>query len=372
MSIVTMFLSPLSLLFFIIIAGVSIGKIRIGRVSIGSAGILFVAILIGFIIGQQASQIQVENFTNIQSTMQIFSRLGTSLFVSVIGLQSGFSVQKTAKNSLVAFAIGVFMSVIGVCVMLLISMLDKTISYPSLLGVLCGALTSTPGLSSVCELLGTDSGEVILGYGASYLLGVIFVVFFAQFFSRNIPVNDIKNEKNAIVVSKTYPELILIGLVVFFGKLLANIYIPFTFINFGDTPGMLLFGLIVGYVARRKKPTIEISVSTLNNFRNFGLALFFSGTGITTGMNYVSFDIKTIFYGALITLCTILCGYILCKTIFSRYQLHNGFIIAGGLTSSPAYGAISSKANEASINHFSFAYFGALISLIFVLQIIVY
>lgn len=371
MSFLTIILSPFNLLFFIIISGFSVGKIRIHRISLGIAGILFFAILVGFLIDRFIPETHVEIITNAQSTMKVFSKLGTSLFVSVIGLQTGSSIKNNSKSSLVAFAIGAFMSISGVMLMLLISALDKETSYFSLLGILCGALTSTPGLSSVCELLGAGSEEAVWGYGCSYLIGVIFVVFFAQLLSRNVTESESEKVQNSTVVFKIYPELILISISALFGGFLGNIHLPFFHISIGNTTSTLLFGLIVGCFVNRKVATIQVSSQTLNVFRNLGLALFFAGTGFTTGIQSVSFNIKFVIYGTLITLSAIICGMILCKKALPRYRLQNGFVIAGGMTSSPAYGAIAPYAAESSVNNYSFAYFGALISLIIALQIIV-
>ena len=65
------------------------------------------------------------------------------------------------------------------------------------------------------------------------------------------------------------------------------------------------------------------------------------------------------------------CGIFLCKIVFKRYRLDSEFIIAGGITSSPAYGALNSQSNSAGTNLFSFAYFGALLFLIICIQIII-
>lgn len=149
MSFLTLLLSPFNLLFFIIVVGFAIGKLQIKHISLGIAGILFVAIMVGFLMNKFIPEENTYIILDAQSNMKIFSKLGTSLFISVIGLQTGFSIKNNSKSSMIALIIGSMMSISGVGIMLLISILDKTISYPSLLGVLCGALTSTPGLSSV-------------------------------------------------------------------------------------------------------------------------------------------------------------------------------------------------------------------------------
>ena len=254
--------------------------------------------------------------------------------------------------------------------MLLISILDKSISYASLLGILCGALTSTPGLSSVCERISSGSENAVMGYGCSYLFGVILVVFFAQLFARRYTDEIYRISPKRDVKSKIYPELMLIGITALLGNILGSIHIPVLRISVGNTASTLLVGLIVGGIVRRKRAVAQISSQIMNTFRNSGLALFFAGTGFSTGIRSVSFDIKSVLYGALITLTAIFCGILLCRIVSSRHLLQSGFVIAGGMTSSPAYGAIGTKANEASVGHFSFAYFGSLISLIIALQII--
>ena len=165
----TLLFSPMSLLFFVIVIGLALGKIRIKNISLGVAGILFIAIVVGFFSRLLLESKSTEIIHEASNYMNVFSKLGTSIFVSVIGLQTGFSIKNNSKTSIVAFTIGASMSISGVLTMLLISILDNKISYPSLLGILCGALTSTPGLSSVCELIDTGSEQVVLSYGCSYI-----------------------------------------------------------------------------------------------------------------------------------------------------------------------------------------------------------
>ena len=371
MSVLTALLSPLTLLFLIIFVGLAIGQIRIKQISLGIAGILFAAMLVGVLMNLWISTENTEIISSAQSTMKVFSSLGTSLFVSVIGLQTGLSLKNKSKESIIAFIIGSLMSLSGVMMTLLISLWDKAIRFPTLLGVLCGALTSTPGLSCVCELTTVGSEDAVWGYGASYLLGVIFVVFFAQFFSKKTSKNQAQAKPSKVMKSKAYSELTLICVIALLGNILGNIRIAFLPISFGTTASTLISGVLLGYIASRTRESKQVSLHCLNAFRSIGLALFFTGTGFTTGIKTVSFDIKPVLYGALITLIAIFCGWLLCVAFSAKHHLHRGFIIAGGMTSSPAYGAISYDTNEASVNCFSFAYFGALITLIIALQIIV-
>ena len=110
MDFLTIILSPLNLIFFIVVIGLAIGKIRIKGISVGIAGILFVAIFVGFLMNKLISDESSEIISNAQSTLKTFSKLGTSLFVSVIGLQTGFSSKSHSKVSILSFAIGSLMS----------------------------------------------------------------------------------------------------------------------------------------------------------------------------------------------------------------------------------------------------------------------
>lgn len=362
MSCLTTLLSPLNLLLLIIIVGLAIGRIRIKGISVGIAGILFAAIFVGFLMIKIIPNGNSEIIANAQSTLKIFSKLGTALFVSVIGLQTGFSIKKHSKDSMFAFLIGALMSLSGVATMLLISLLDKSISYATLLGILCGALTSTPGLSSVCEMVDNDSESAVLGYGCSYLFGVILVVLSVQLFTKKHTNNKVQSTHQPGIRSRITPELVLICLTALCGNILGNIKVAS--LTFGTTTVTLLTGLIIGYIYCKTSKSNQISSQCLNAFRNLGLALFFASTGFSTGSQNISFDIRSIIYGIFITLTAIVCGWALCKLLRKKHPFHQGFIIAGGMTSSPAYASLSNNPTDSSVNCFSFSYFGALITLI--------
>lgn len=205
-----------------------------------------------------------EIIANSQITLKTFSKLGSALFVSVIGLQTGFSIKNHSKNSVLAFVIDSIMSISGVAVMLLLLILDKSINYTSLLGILCGALTSTLGLSSICERIGNRSENAVMGYGCSYWLVVILVVFFAQLFARRCTDNPKSISKQQEIHSQIYSELMLIGLIALSGNILENI--KSASLSFGTTTCILMVGLIVGYGFKKasKKTSYHPGVSMLS------------------------------------------------------------------------------------------------------------
>ena len=208
-----------------------------------------------------------------------------------------------------------------------------------------------------------------MGYGCSYLFGVILVVFFAQLFTRKYSDSSKQISSQQKIKSTIFPELILIGLTALLGNILGSIKI--STLSFGTTACTLMVGLLVGYVFKKASKKSFLSPQCLDSFRNLGLALFFVGAGFSTGSQDIAFDIRSILYGILITLSAIACGWVLCKLVERKHSLHQGFIIAGGMTSSPAYGVLSSITTKSSVNCFSFSYFGALISLIIAIQFII-
>lgn len=166
-------ISPLSLVFIVLILGYYLGNIKCWGISLDLSGVLIVAVLFGCVVISNDTINEVIDIRTLKNNMQIYSSLGTALFVSVIGITAGYSFNlRTLKNAR-AILIGFLMVLSSFMLMKLISVLDKGISYSKLLGALCGALTTTPGLSAITELDAVISGEAMLAYGGTYLLGVI-------------------------------------------------------------------------------------------------------------------------------------------------------------------------------------------------------
>lgn len=370
MSFLTLFCSPLSLLFFIVAAGLALGKLRLGRTSLGIAGILFVAIVLGALAHGLMPEEGAEIVADARKALQAFSALGSSLFVSVIGMQAGLSTRRHCRNAPAAFAVGALMTLAGTAVMRLIAALDPDVPYTSLLGILCGALTSTPGLSGVCERLGQGGEEAIWGYGCAYLPGVLLTVFFAQFFSRGKTGQKTQAEPPRNVRSHTGLAFLPICAVALAGTVLGSAEAFFLPTPFGTTAWTLTAGLAAGAVLHRDPAHAPALLPCLTVCKQLGLALFFAGTGFSAGTRVAAFPVRTILYGALITLAAIFCGRLLCALLARWRPLHAAFTVAGGMTSSPAYGALIAEEDDAS-GDFSFAYLGSLLTLTVAIPLIV-
>lgn len=368
MAVLSNLLSPLSVAFIVIILGYLIGKIKFAEISLDLSGVLIVAVLTGWMLSVVTSHSSVINVIEYETNMSFLSSFGTSLFVSAIGLSTGGILNFRNKKDMKAIAIGSLMVCSAFITMKIIGLFDKNISESKLLGVLCGALTTTPGLSAACELENIVSNDVVLGYGCAYLFGVIATVFFVQSIcnkSIDNP-NAEKKEKEIYENKAALHGLLQIGCVVVLGRVIGNIKIA----NFslGNSGGMLCVGIIVGIIVKRVKTFKSLTTKMLAPFRNMGLVLFFVGNGIPAGMQFngnVQFNM--VFYGAVMTMVPIIIGTFL-YSIFFEDRL-SATVIAGGMTSTPAIVILSEKDNHISLSKYVLAYFGALITIISMIRV---
>ena len=159
------------LLYSLVISlGVLLGRIKFFGISLGVTFILFAGILIGHF--GFTGNIQIINF------IQDF---GLILFVFCIGLQVGpsfFSSFRKGGVSMNLMAAGTILLNIAVMVALWLCLFEKE-DLPMMVGVLCGAVTNTPGLGAANEALGQigySGPQIANGYACAYPLGVIGII----------------------------------------------------------------------------------------------------------------------------------------------------------------------------------------------------
>lgn len=159
------------LLYSLVISlGVLLGKVKIFGVSLGVTFILFVGILMGHF-----------GFTGNLEIIDFVQDFGLILFVFCIGLQVGpsfFSSFKKGGISMNLMAVGMIILNIAVMLLLWLCLFDRE-DLPMLVGVLCGAVTNTPGLGAANEALGQigySGSEIANGYACAYPLGVVGII----------------------------------------------------------------------------------------------------------------------------------------------------------------------------------------------------
>lgn len=351
---------PLLLLCAISIVGYFVGKIRIFGISLDVAAVLLVAIAVGFVISI-SSIIKIDQSLN--NALDLYSKMGTALFISAIGVSSGTSLAKgSIKKNFLCFLFGAIMVCSAIICAKCIEAADSTFDKSLLIGTLCGALTSTPGLSVVCEDINIVSENAVVGYGAAYLFGVIGVVTFVQW-----GVNPFNNKERKLA---TYSEkdnvnssLVFMFITILFGILLGSIRIPYVKFVLGLTGGLLISGIIVGAITYRYNSSKGRCVCDMDPHKKLGLLMFLAGNGMKAGAKLTSsVDIRCFVYGAIITIITLIIGFLLSKLFYSKETKRGMFIVAGGMTSTPAFGVLVSKESDNDdMASYSLTYLGALI-----------
>ena len=157
------------------------------------------------------------------------------------------------------------------------------------------------------------------------------------------------------------PCVTVIGVCALFGNLLGSLILPGTGVMLGATGGILGTAMLLGCGLSKGKYVPEPSVLRIG--KNLGLALFFTGTGVSAGLQIHALQPMTVLYGLLVTWTALAVGFFCTGRFFGRFHLHRGCVIAGGMTSSPALGTLLQKCADPPLFQFSAAYFGALLSL---------
>ncbi len=147
-----------------------LSKLKIAGISLGGTWILFVGILFGHF-----------NLNIEEHLLHFIKEFGLILFVYSVGLQVGpgfFSAFKKGGVTLNILAIGAI--VLSVTITLGIYYLTD-VPITTLVGILSGAVTNTPGLGAAqqanSDMNGIDAPEIAMGYAVAYPLGVIGAIF---------------------------------------------------------------------------------------------------------------------------------------------------------------------------------------------------
>ena len=371
-------LSPLFVMFLILSLGYAIGAIKVKGVSLGSAGVLLVAIIVGvifFLCGEKDANNKLIEFSftigskkitlwgsSAQSVFKTVQNLGTMLFVTSVGLIAGPKFFRSFNKSMISYVImGAAIVLTGVAITVIIAALDPDMKIAMGTGLLAGSLTSTPAFGAAEEAAGELASQVTAGYGIGYLYGVLGVVLFVQLMPKILKV-DIAKERETFVAANTIQikedgkkrvQVEEFGFFPFFvtvllGLLIGSIQIPLGSgkpFSFGSSGGTLIAGLIVGHFGHFGKLDMRISKQTLNSMRELGLVLFLAGAGLPGGVNFVSaFNWLYIVYGIIMATVPMILGFVLGKYVFKLSIFNNLGSITGGMTSTPALGALISTA----------------------------
>ena len=178
-------------LFLIVALGFMLGRIKIKGLSLDVSAVIFIALLFGHfgvIIPKELG-----NF-------------GLVLFIFTIGIQAGpgfFDSFRSKGKTLIIITLLIICSAALTAVGLKYAF---DIDTPSVVGLIAGALTSTPGLAVAID--STHSPLASIAYGIAYPFGVIGVILFVKLLPRIMRI-DLDKEARRLEKERRsqYPEL---------------------------------------------------------------------------------------------------------------------------------------------------------------------
>ena len=370
-----------SLMFLILALGYLLGGINIKGVSLGTAGVFLVAILLGWLCTLDFENVPLLGSFHMSGTDETVveylkgpvQNLGLILFVGAVGFIAGPNFFKNlAKNFKTYIVLGIVIIVTGALVAVLCTLLTPEYGAEYWVGILSGALTSTPGFSAAQDAATENLARITLGHAIAYPFGVVGVVLFVQLMPKFLKANMAK-EREALksgeqVHARDYSKyfkcedfgFMPFALAVIAGLLLGSITIPLTgkgyngpCFSLGTTGGVLIMCLVFGHFGHIGKLSLEVKEGTLKVLREFGLALFLLGAGFEGGVALVEEIANAggagivawgFIGGAVMTVAPMVVGFLLGKYVLQLPLLNNLGSITGGMTSTPALGTLIATA----------------------------
>ena len=355
-------------LFLIITIGYLIGRIRIKGISLGISAVLLVALVFGHF-----------GFT----LPSLIKNLGLACFATAVGYITGPVFFQNFKKTAIYYIILaiVITATAGLLCVLFVEIFQ--IPLPLGLGLFAGAVTSTPGLAMGLELTGETL--VSVGYGMAYPFGVVGLVLAVQILSKrkaeesliNIEEASAKEEKkNLFVVDKNgmfcYALALTLGILI--GDIKINLPGNIEF-GLGISGGTLISGLLFGSIGNIGPVSTQAKRGLLDTMRELGLALFLASAGVEAGSGFVStlkeYGFILFLIGAIMTLLPTLLGYFLAVKLFRLDAASSLGSLCGGMTSTPALGALSDRDDYTAVSFgYAATYAIALLNILMVVRLI--
>lgn len=354
--------SALSIIFFVFAitaVGYLLGSIDVKGISLGTAGVLVAALAFGiltcFVPSFTLGGKEIALFSDaIKTKYDLISNIGTAMFVTSVGIIAGPKFFRSFNRSFISYiVIGIVTILAGVLVTVVCILADKSLSPSMAAGLMTGALTSTPALSAAKEI-SKEPDLVIAGYGIAYLFGVLGVVLFVQLMPQilrldkeeeikrfiaadTVKITALSDDLKQIDLFSVFPFALAVTL----GCIIGAIKIPGIKFSLGNSGGCLISGLIIGHFGHMGKIDLRIRRSTLNLFRELGLVLFLIGAGVPAGVNFMSsIKLSYFFYGVAMTTVPMVISYFVATKLFKLDVFNSLGSITGGMTSTPALGAL--------------------------------
>ena len=358
------------LLFLIMSIGYAVGRLKIREINLGSAGILIAALVFGH-FGYEVPPI-VQN-------------IGLACFVAAVGFIAGPTFFQNFKGNARSYVlIGVSIILAGTLTCLAVFAITKTPMDLSI-GLLAGALTTTPGLAAGIEATGSEL--VSVGYGIAYPFGVISVVLFVQLIPRLLHIDleaerkelKSKNQKKEKLIPENLIRFDTYGLFSFsvaivMGYLIGQIQVPLPgggSFSLGTSGGPLLAGIVLGHFQNISIFDLRVKNGTLVTMRELGLAFFLAGAGTHAGKGFIQVLLARgpvlFLYGAIMAIVPLIVGLLVARRACKLNVLDSMGSICGGMTSTPALGTLITSAGTDEVAHSYAATYPVALALIVIL-----
>ena len=400
----------LFVVFGVLLGGYALGRITVKGISLGDAGVFIIALLVGALCFGTTENGLVFSASatpyDFSDSLSLIESLGLILFVTSVGYIAAPNFFSNFKKNFKSYVLlGLVIVLSGGLVAVGCIYLGEWIGYGGsietqdgfvamIVGILSGALTSTPAFSAAKATVAPElTGLVSVGHGIAYIFGVVGAVLFVQIVPK-LTKADMEEERAKLAIAsnedKKKPTCKLFdidhlgisgfALAAIVGTLIGQIKIPLTSAGLGGTcfsltttGGCLLASLILGHFGRIGRLNILPAQTTLKLFRELGLVLFLVGAGIPGGAEFVAyFDPMYFVYGVVMTVLQLIVGYLFAKYVLKLSLLNNLGSITGGRTSTPALGTLIKVAGtEDVVAAYAATYPVALIAVVFVSQFII-
>ncbi len=366
----------LFIVFGIIAVGYLVGKIGIKGVSLGSAAIFIVALAAGHFLQSGLDNIttwsEAGGWDGVKPYFSMIQNMGLIFFVTAVGLIAGPTFFKNlVKNfkSYVVLGLVIILAGAGTCALIILFV--PGMNSAMAVGLLSGALTSTPAFAAAQGAL-VDSPlyeQVAVGLGVAYPFGVIGVVLFVQIIPKLVHADMDKErallDSGAGVEKKDSLANLFemdkfgfgaMGLTIMTGIILGSVNIPLgqgQAFSLGTTGGPLIMGLIFGHFGHLGKLSLQVKKEVLSICQEIGLILFLTGAGLDGGRKFVvtlsQFGFSLFIWGAIMTLVPLLLGYVIAKYVLKMSLFNTLGSLTGGMTSTPALGALINATGTSNV-----------------------
>lgn len=183
----------------VIFIGIWLGKLKVAGISLGITWILFVGIIFSHF-----------NMRMDSHALHFLKEFGLILFVYSVGLQVGPGFFASFKKGGVTLnLLAVMIVMLGVLITYILYLLTG-LPITTMVGILSGAVTNTPGLGAAqqayFDMTGNEGTTIAMGYAVAYPLGVIGIIlaiiliryiFRVNFEKESEAIHNVQEEKAA-------------------------------------------------------------------------------------------------------------------------------------------------------------------------------